>query len=123
MLFRSFEGSVAVAKGIKEPVLVYTVKDLITGDDGNQSFTVLALTGSKELTLLSDEDLMLMLIDLYEYIPKTVREVYWKSSYVFDAIGEIPRFDAELERRLFSLNLPYELPTFTLIAMFLPFFE
>ncbi|MEZ9530401.1 MULTISPECIES: hypothetical protein [Vibrio] len=118
-----FEGSVAVAKGIEDPVLVYTVKDLITGDDGNQSFTAIAVTGTEDLRVLSDEALMLQLIGLYDYMPKTTREICWDTSYVFDADEEIPRYDSYLEQQLASMSLPYEKPTFTLTALLLPFVE
>ncbi|PTP08505.1 helicase SNF2 [Vibrio splendidus] len=118
-----FEGSVAVAKGIEEPLLVYTVKDLITGDDGNQSFTAIAVTGAEDLRILSDEALMLHLIELYDHMPKTAREICWDTSYVFDADEEIFRYDSYLEQQLALMSLPYEKPTFTLTALLLPFVD
>ncbi|KGK68099.1 hypothetical protein [Vibrio vulnificus] len=66
---------------------------------------------------------MLQLIELYDHMPKTAREIYWDTTYVFDASVEMCRYDAYLEQQLSLMSLPYEKPTFTLTALLLPFVE
>jgi SNF2 family DNA or RNA helicase len=116
-----FEGAAAIAKGIEEPLLIYTIRDLITGDDGNQSFTVVGLSGAERVVLLTDEEVMLKLSSLYQFIPKATREIYLDSRVSFNAATQVPLFDAVLSKRLDSLNLPYDKPTFLLTAMLLPY--
>ncbi len=117
------DASVAIAKGISEPLLVYMIRDLITGDDGNQSFTLIGIAGGEQRHLLSDEELMVELSSLYEYMPKNSKDIFWESKYSFNPSTEIPLFDSEVSKRVDTLNLPYERPTFSLIATLLPYVE
>ena len=115
-----FDATAAVAKGISEPLLVYMLRDQITGDDGNQSFTLIGLYAGSEPKFLSDEELMIQLSEMYDYVPKTAREVNWDSSFVFDEGVLLPTLEAQLDEKIKELDLPYEQVTYSLVATFLP---
>ena len=114
---------VAVAKGISSPLLVYMLRDQITGDDGNQSFTLIGLTADREPRFTSDEELMIQLSEMYEYVPKTTRVVNWDTSFNFDGKKLLPSLEAQLEEKIKILDLPYEQVTYSLVATFLPYKE
>ncbi len=118
-----FDATAAIAKGISAPLLVYMVRDQITGDDGNQSFTLFVVTAENSPRLLSDEELMILLSGMYEHVPKTSKDVLWESEYSFDSVDQLPKIEAVLAEKLSSMDLPYEQVTFSLIATFLPCFE
>ena len=115
-----FDGAAAVAKGITAPLLVYMLRDQITGDDGNQSFTLVGVIAEASPKLLSDEKLLLLLSDMYEVMPKTSRDVYWDTNYNFDSSSVLPRIESLLSMKLGEMNLPYEEVSFSLVATFLP---
>lgn len=69
---------------------------------------------------LSDEELMIELSEMYDYVPKTAREVNWDSSFVLDEGTLLPKLKAQLDEKIKELDLPYEQVTYSLVATFLP---
>ena len=118
-----FDVSAAVAKGISAPLLVYTVRDQITGDDGNQSFTLVGLCVEDEPRLLMDEELMILFSAIYDQMPKTLRDVLWETKYNFDHGKLLPELESVLSEKISAMDLPYEQLTYSLIATLLPFQE
>lgn len=116
-----FDATAAIAKGIKAPLFVYLLRDQITGDNGNQSFTIVGLSAGPEFKLLINEELMLELSRLYGKIPRNVRDVFWDTEYLFDHTSCLSETEKELEKRLPIMSLPYEHITYSLIATFLPY--
>ena len=117
-----FDATAAIAKGISAPLLVYMVRDQITGDDGNQSFTLVGLSAENPPRLLMDEELMVLLSDMYEHVPKTTKDVLWETEYSFDSADLLPKIEIVLTEKLSGMDLPYDQVAFSLIAMFLPCF-
>ncbi|MFF6013319.1 SNF2-related protein [Rahnella sp. R3(2024)] len=116
-----FDATAAIAKGIEAPLFVYLLRDQVTGDNGNQSFTIVGLSAGPEFKLLINEELMLELSSLYENIPRNVRDVFWDTEYLFDHTSCLAGVEKELEERLPMMSLPYEHITYSLIATFLPY--
>lgn len=110
----------AVAKGISSPLMVYMLRDQITGDDGNQSFTLVGLLAETEPRLLLDQELMLLFSEIYEQMPKTVQDVYWETEYRFDKAIMMSMLDSKLISGLALLDLPYSKVTYSLVATFIP---
>lgn len=118
-----FDATAAIAKGISAPLLVYMVRDQITGDDGNQSFTLVGLSAENPPRLLMDEELMVLLSGMYEHVPKAARDVLWETEYSFDDRALLPTLEKALVEQLSGMDLPYEQVTYSLVATILPFIE
>ena len=118
-----FDATAAIAKGISVPLLVYMLRDQITGNDSNQSFTLVALSAESPPRLIVDEELMILLSGMYDYVPKTAGDVRWKTTYRFNNGVSLPRVEEVLAERLSGMNLPYEQVTYSLIATFLPYLK
>ena len=116
-----FDATAAVAKGISSPLMVYILRDQITGDDGNQLFTLVGLLAEQEPKLLIDQELMLLLSRIYEQMPKTVQDVYWETDYCFDKAALMPKLEAKLSSEFKNLDLPYGQVAYSLVATFVPY--
>ncbi|HCM5461923.1 SNF2-related protein [Klebsiella aerogenes] len=115
-----FNASTAVARGISAPLLIYILRDQITGDSNVHSFTVVGVLLNDEPKVLVNDDLVHQLSVIYEGMPKGSPVVKLDSTYQIDSASDLKIAEISLEQAIPSLNLPYEKVSWNHTATFIP---
>ncbi|MEG1465405.1 MAG: SNF2-related protein [Hafnia sp.] len=115
-----FNASTAVARGISAPLLIYILRDQITGDSNVHSFTVVGVLLNDEPKVLVNDDLVHQLSVIYEGMPKGSPVVKLDSTYQIDSASDLKIAEISLEQAIASLNLPYEKVSWNHTATFIP---
>ena len=115
-----FNASTAVARGITAPLLIYILRDQITGDSNVHSFTVVGVLMNDEPKILVNDDLVHQLSVIYEAMPKGSPVVKLDSTYQIDSASDLKIGELSLEQAIPSLNLPYEKVSWNHTATFIP---
>lgn len=115
-----FNSSVAVARGISAPLLIYILRDQITGDSTVQSFTVVGVRLEHTARVLINDDLVHELALIYDNMPKGTTVVKLESAYQINPENDVRTAEQALEKTIPMLNLPYEKVSWSHAATFLP---
>lgn len=115
-----FNSSVAVAKGISAPLLIYILRDQITGDSTVQSFTVVGVRLEHTPRVLINDELVHELALIYDNMPKGTSVVKLESAYQINPENDVRTAEQALEKTIPMLNLPYEKVSWSHAATFLP---
>lgn len=115
-----FNSSVAVAKGISAPLLIYILRDQITGDSTVQSFTVVGVRLEHTPRVLINDELVHELALIYDNMPKGTSVVKLESAYQINPGNDVRTAEQALEKTIPMLNLPYEKVSWSHAATFLP---
>ncbi|HDR2706080.1 TPA: DEAD/DEAH box helicase family protein [Enterobacter mori] len=115
-----FNSSVAVAKGISAPLLIYILRDQITGDSTVQSFTVVGVRLEHTPRVLINDELVHELALIYDNMPKGTTVVKLESAYQINPENDVRTAEQALEKTIPILNLPYEKVSWSHAATFLP---
>jgi ERCC4-related helicase len=115
-----FNASTAVARGITAPLLIYTLRDQITGDSNLQSFTVAGVRFGEDIKVLVNDELIHQLAVIYDNMPKGTTVVKHESTYQINPENDVRIAGQALEQIVPLLNLPYEKVSWSHIATFLP---
>ncbi|CRE94032.1 TPA: hypothetical protein ACX4EX_003038 [Yersinia enterocolitica] len=115
-----FNSSVAVARGISAPLLIYILRDQITGDSTVQSFTVVGVRLEHTARVLINDELVHELALIYDNMPKGTTVVKLESAYQINPENDVRTAEQALEKTIPMLNLPYEKVSWSHAATFLP---
>lgn len=118
---QSFEVSISVNKLLSSPLLIYMLKDQVTGDDGNQAFTMVGMLDDEKPTLLADVALFGLLSKMIEGSLSVSEELKQYSRPIIDFEERLPQIEEHLRLQAQGLKLPYQSISPTLIAAILPF--
>lgn len=115
----TIDSVIAVSQNLKSPLFIFTIKDQITGEDGNQKFTTIGFTENR---VIEDKDLLCLLNKLYDKIPRNLSDVYWDSDFSYkDSFYD--NAEKTVLSNLSKLKLPYSKPVLTLSSIFIPHTE
>ncbi|MBL4941615.1 MAG: DEAD/DEAH box helicase family protein [Colwellia sp.] len=117
----SFSACFAVAKGIDAPILIYQIKDQLTGEQTNVDSFLVAIdfTNNNQTYLLKDDELMFKLASIYDAMPKS-KDVLLESSFELNMETYVVKGEQLLSKEIGTLGTAYRLPTFELFAAFVP---
>jgi ERCC4-related helicase len=117
-----FKACFAVAKGIKKPILIYQIRDQLTGEQTNVDSILVAIKFMEDDTslLLTNDELVRKLADLSDAMPKNSREVLFESLFDEPMEKYLSRGNEILACSIAEIGAAYRMPTFDLFTGLIP---
>jgi ERCC4-related helicase len=115
-----FTACFAVARGIIGPILIFQIRDQLTGKKTNSSNVTIAIkfTPNNE-QLIFEEVLIKLLSDIQRLMPKS-KDIYLDSTFKFKFSTLFNTAELLLNEQLPLLKLPFQIPSYELIALLIP---
>jgi SNF2 family DNA or RNA helicase len=116
-----FSACYAVAKAIEAPILIYQIKDQLTGEQTNVDSFLVAIdfSNDNQIKLLKDDELMFKLAFIYDAMPKS-KDVLLDTSFEISMETYVAKGELLLSEEVPILGAAYRLPTYELFAAFVP---